>query len=66
MKYLIYTDYYVTRMYFVEHKGAGFKISMNPEKAKTYDDLKEARLASIELTATTGMKAEVTKKPQIL
>jgi len=53
-------------MYFVEHKGAGFKISMNPEKAKTYDDLKEARLASIELTATTGMKAEVTKKPQIL
>jgi hypothetical protein len=62
MRYVIYTTEYNTRMYFMEHVGEGFKISMDIEKAKTYDDPIQARIAANNLTATTGLNAEVTRK----
>lgn len=62
MKYVIYTTEYNTRMYFMEHVGEGFKISMDIEKAKTYDDPIQAKIAANSLTATTGLKTEVGKK----
>jgi len=49
MSYIIQTFQFDQPMYFMEHAGAGFTITTDPEQAKIYRTKKQALKASADL-----------------
>jgi hypothetical protein len=49
-------------MYFMEHAGAGFTITTDPDQAKLYRTKKEAVKASSALEEASNMTCEIKKK----
>jgi len=62
MKFVIVTFDYGRPMYFTEHKGPGFTISNNKDKAKGYKTKKEATEEADRLTTVSGSQAIVERK----
>jgi hypothetical protein len=62
MSYIIQTFQFDQPMYFMEHAGAGFTITTDPEQAKIYRTKKQAVKASAALEEASNMTCEMKKK----
>lgn len=65
MKYVITTYDYGRPMFFTEHKGAGFTISNNQDKAKTYGTKGEAEKEAKRLAIASGTETVVKPRSKI-
>jgi len=60
MNYIIYTDYFLTRMYFTPHdSSSGFSISTDKTKAKKYSDKTIVPQEADRLAQESGMATAI-------